>query len=90
MQNQILQALHQNSGMNQNPVNSNYNMMNVVQAIRMSRNPNLMLQQLAQNNPNVANAMSLIRQYGGDPQKAFYEEAKKRGIDPNQIIGLLR
>ncbi len=49
-----------------------------------------MLQQLAQNNPNVANAMSLIRQYGGDPQKAFYEEAKKRGIDPNQIIGMLR
>ena len=89
MQNQILQALHQNSGMNQNPVNSNNNMMNVVQAIRMSRNPNLMLQQLAQNNPNVANAMSLIRQYGGDPQKAFFEEAKRRGVDPNQIIGML-
>ena len=90
MQNPILQALHQNSGMNQNPVNSNNNMMNVVQAIRMSRNPNLMLQQLAQNNPNVANAISLIRQYGGDPQKAFFEEAKRRGVDPNQIIGMLR
>ena len=90
MQNQILQALQRNSGMNQNPVNSNNNMMNVVQAIRMSRNPNLMLQQLAQNNPNVANAMSLIRQYGGDPQKAFFEEAKRRGVDPNQIIGMLR
>lgn len=76
--------------MNQNPVNSNNNMMNVVQAIRMSRNPNLMLQQLAQNNPNVANAISLIRQYGGDPQKAFFEEAKRRGVDPNQIIGMLR
>lgn len=49
-----------------------------------------MLQQLAQNNPNVANAMNLIRQYGGDPQKAFYEEAKKKGVDPNQIIGMLR
>lgn len=49
-----------------------------------------MLQQLAQNNPNVANAMNLIRQYGGDPQKAFYEEARKRGVDPNQIIGMLR
>lgn len=65
-------------------------MMNVVQAIRTSRNPNLMLQQLAQNNPNVANTMNLIRKYGGDPQKAFYEEARKRGIDPNQIIGMLR
>ena len=87
MQNSILQALQNNSGVNQNPGN---NMFNVVQAIRASRNPNMMLQQLAQTNPNVASAMNLIRQYGGDPQKAFYEEARKRGVDPNQIIGMLR
>ena len=66
------------------------NPMAIVQAIRASRNPNMMLQQLAQTNPNVASAMNLIRQYGGDPQKAFYEEARKRGVDPNQIIGMLR
>lgn len=65
-------------------------MMSVVQAIKASQNPNMMLQQLAQNNPNVANAMNLVRQYGGDPQKAFYEEAKRRGIDPNQILSMLR
>lgn len=49
-----------------------------------------MLQQLARTNPNVASAMSLVQRYGGDPQRAFYEEAKKRGIDPNQILGMLR
>ena len=87
MQNSILQALQNNSGVNQNPGN---NMFNVVQAIKASRNPNMMLQQLVQTNPNVASAMNLIRQYGGDPQKAFYEEARKRGVDPNQIIGMLR
>ena len=87
MQNSILQALQNNSGANQSPGN---NMFNVVQAIRASRNPNMMLQQLAQTNPNVASAMNLIRQYGGDPQKAFYEEARKRGVDPNQTIGMLR
>ena len=65
-------------------------MMGVVQAIKASRNPNMMLQQLAQSNPNVASAMNLVQQYGGDPQKAFYEEARKRGIDPNQIISMLR
>ena len=88
MQNSILQALQNNRGLTaQNPGN---NMMSVVQAIRASQNPNAMLQQLAQNNPNVADAMNLVQQYGGNPQKAFYEEARKRGIDPNQIISLLR
>lgn len=49
-----------------------------------------MLQMLASKNPNVANAINLANQYGGDYQKAFYEEARRRGIDPNQILGLLK
>lgn len=64
--------------------------MPLIQAIRYSRNPNLMLQQLMQSNPNVASTMNLVRQYGGNPQKAFYEEAKKKGVDPNQILSMLR
>lgn len=71
-------------------VNQQYNAMPFIQAIRYSRNPNLMLQQLMQSNPNVASTMNLVRQYGGNPQKAFYEEAKKKGIDPNQILSMLR
>jgi hypothetical protein len=57
--------------------------------IRYSGNPNLMLQQLATQNPNVANAMNLVNQSGGDPKTAFYNEAKRRGIDPNTILSLL-
>jgi len=64
--------------------------MSIVQAIRTAQNPNMMLQHLAQNNPNVANAMNLVQRYGGDPQRAFFEEAKRKGIDPNQIIAMLR
>ena len=83
--------MQNNSGMGTVPnPQTNPNPMSVVQAIKTAQNPNLMLQQLARTNPNVANAMNLIMQYGGDPQKAFYEEARKKGIDPNQIIGMLR
>ena len=88
MPNQILEAI-QNQSSNQ-MVNQQYNVMPLIQAIRYSRNPNLMLQQLMQSNPNVASTMNLVRQYGGNPQKAFYEEAKKKGIDPNQILSMLR
>ena len=63
--------------------------LNLINMIRYSGNPNLMLQQLATQNPNVANAMNLVNQSGGDPKAAFYNEAKRRGIDPNTILSLL-
>lgn len=62
----------------------------VIDSIRYSQNPGAMIQYLAQSNPVVANAMNLVQQYGGNPQKAFYEEAKRRGIDPNQVLSKLR
>ena len=88
MANPILEAM-QNVSSSQ-PTTQATNPMSLVQAIQHSNNPSAMIQQLAQNNPNVANALNLVRQYGGNPQTAFYEEAKRRGIDPNQILGMLR
>lgn len=42
------------------------------------------------NHPGVKTMMDLVRQHGGDPKKAFYAEAEKRGVDPNQILSLLK
>ena len=69
---------------------SGNSILNLINMIKHSGNPNLLLQQLATQNPNVANAMNLINQSGGDPKQAFYNEAKRRGIDPNQILSLLK
>lgn len=68
---------------------SGNSILNLINMIKHSSNPNLLLQQLATQNPNVANAMNLINQSGGDPKQAFYNEAKRRGIDPNIILSLL-
>lgn len=57
--------------------------------IRCSGNPNAIISQLASKNPMVANVMNVINQYGGDVRKAFYSEANKAGIDPNQILNML-
>lgn len=70
--------------------NQQNNMMNVVNTIKAARNPNVMLRQLASQNPKVANAMNLINQNGGDPKRAFYSEAQRLGVDPNQILGMLK
>ena len=80
-----------NNGNNQIGINSNQNnAFGIIGMLKNSKNPNMMLRQLASSNPVVANTMNLVNQYGGNPQKAFYEEAKKRGIDPNQILGMLK
>ena len=65
-------------------------MLGIINTIKAAKNPSAMIKQLASQNPNVANAINLANQYGGDYQKAFYEEAKRRGIDPNQILGMLK
>ena len=49
-----------------------------------------MLAQMMGNNPAMAQAQALIRESGGDPQKAFFALAKKQGIDPNEILKLLQ
>lgn len=85
MANLIVQAMQ-----NQSATNNQNNALGIIGMLKSSNNPNMMLQQLASSNPMVANTMNLINQYGGNPQKAFYEEAKKRGIDPNQILGMLK
>ena len=62
-------------------------MMNMIQN---SQNPSKMLEELIRTNPQMQNVMNLIRQNGGDAKAAFYNLAKEKGIDPEQILSLLR
>lgn len=67
----------------------NSNIQNVVNMFKFAKNPNLLLQHLSKQNPMLANIMNLVSQNGGDPKKTFYEEARKRGVDPNQVLNML-
>ena len=40
--------------------------------------------------PLYAQAEQIAAQYGGDWNRAFEETAKANGIDPNQIVGIMR
>lgn len=79
-----------NKGTGTTSNNQQNNMLGVINTIKAAKNPTMMLKQLASQNPNVANAMNLINQNGGDPKRAFYSEAQRLGIDPNQILGMLK
>ena len=59
---------------------------NMINMLRSSGNPQMMLNQMAAQNPQMKQVMDYINQNGGDPQRAFYKMAQERGVDPNEIL----
>lgn len=62
--------------------------MQMYQLLKTSNNPSAMMQQLINNNPQMSQLIQLVNQFGGDPKTAFYNEAKRRGVDPNTILSM--
>ena len=79
----IMQQLFQSS-----PAMGNIKQM--VNMIRGAQNPQALLNQMITNNPNAKQVMDLINQAGGDPQKAFYQLAKQKGVNPDDILNMLK
>lgn len=55
------------------------------QAMSLS-NPQAMMNQLLMNNPNTQQALSFIKQAGNNPQAAFIQLAKQKGVNPQEFI----
>lgn len=61
----------------------------VMNTLRNASNPQALLSQMMQNNPQLKQVMTLVQQSGGDPKAAFYTLANQRGIDPDAFIKAL-
>lgn len=84
MQNPMLQALRNNPTSNLSQIKSMMNM------VRSAGNPQAMLQSMLQNNPQMRQVMDIVNQSGGDPKAAFYKMAEEQGVDPEQVLSMLR
>lgn len=62
----------------------------MMNAVKVARDPNAAMQTLMRQNPQVAQVMQVIQQNGGDPKTAFYNTARQKGVDPEQILSMLR
>ena len=62
----------------------------MMQMVRSAGNPQAMIGQLMQNNPQMQQAMDLIKASGNDLKRAFYALAEQKGIDPNSILDQLK
>ena len=73
-----------------NPQKSNLFPNNIKQAIKMIKsmgNPQAMVQNMLSQNPQV---QDVINQAGGDARKAFYTMAQQKGVDPNEILNMMK
>ena len=59
-------------------------------AVRTAQNPQLALNNLIMQNPQMKQVMDIVQKHGGDPMRAFEEEAKACGMDPQEIMNMLK
>lgn len=58
--------------------------------VKAAQNPQAMLNQLMMSNQNMKQVMDIVNQYGGDSMKAFYAVAEQNGINPQDILDMLK
>ena len=76
--NQLMSGMMQN-----NPIYQLY------RAVRTAQNPNAMMQQMSQNNPQLQQTLNFISQNGGNAKQLFYTMAQQKGRNPDSIINML-
>ena len=62
----------------------------MISMVKTAGNPQMMLNQIMQMNPQLKQVMEIVNQYGGDANKAFYDLAEKNGINPQEILDMLK
>lgn len=60
------------------------------QMARSAGNPQAMISQMMQINPQMRQVMDIIKASGNDPKRAFYALAEQRGINPQDILDQLK
>lgn len=81
MTNPMLAALNQSR---MNPIK------NMMQMMKSAGDPQMMLQQMISQNPQIRQAVQYVNDNGGNAEKAFYRLAKEKGVNPNDILQALK
>lgn len=62
----------------------------MMQMLKSAGNPQMMLQQMISQNPQIRQAVQYVNDNGGNAEKAFYRLAKEKGVNPNDILQALK
>ena len=59
----------------------------IMQSIRSSGDPQSIVNNMLSNNPQIN---QIIKQDGGDPKTAFYKYAEANGVNPDEILSMMK
>lgn len=62
----------------------------MMNTVRMARDPQAALMGMIGNNPHLQQVMAAVKQHGNDPMRAFREMAEENGMDPDEILNMIR
>ena len=65
------------------------NFSNMMSMLKGIKNPNEMLMNIAKTNPQ-ANMLVNAMKNGGNPKDMFYELAKQKGINPDEVLSIAK
>ena len=63
------------------------NVKQMISMVKGARNPQQMVQKMVNENPQF---MAMLQMSNGNPEQAFKSLAKQMGVDPNEIIDLIK
>lgn len=63
---------------------------NLMSTIKNAGNPQMIFQQMMSRNPRIQQVVQYINDNGGNAEKAFYKLAAEKGINPNEILQMLK
>ena len=59
---------------------------NMIRTVKSAENPQMLLNQMMGQNPQLKQAMDFVNANGGDPQAVFYKLAEQQGVNPDEFI----
>ena len=62
----------------------------MINIMSQSSNPMQLMQIMAQSNPQLQSILNLIQTSQKSPKDLFFEMARQRGVDPQQILQMLQ
>lgn len=65
-------------------------LLNQIAQVRGMMSPQNMVNRALMNNPQMKQAMDYVNANGGDAKAAFYKLAGEMGVDPEEILKVLR
>ena len=81
----ILQQLGRN-----NMIQTAAKIKGMMQTIRTAANPQAALNMMVMNNPQLKQVMEIVEEYNGDSMAAFKATAEQMGVNPEEILGMLK